>query len=77
MASPVSMTHPVFARWTRQDSWPDGKYGVEVPATVRFLKIRPLRASFKAPGRTAPRSDGTRVAAVTYWTTSSRSSNAS
>jgi putative transposase len=27
----------------------DGKYGVEVPAAVRSLKIRPVRTSFKSP----------------------------
>src|SRR6266446_3279897 len=27
----------------------DGKYGVEVPAAVRSLKIRPLRTSFESP----------------------------
>ena len=27
----------------------DGKYGVEVPVAVRFLKIRPVRTSFKSP----------------------------
>ena len=27
----------------------DGKYGVEVPAAVRSLKIRPVRTSFESP----------------------------
>jgi hypothetical protein len=27
----------------------DGKYGVEVPAAVRSLKINPVRTSFESP----------------------------
>jgi putative transposase len=42
----------------------DGKYGAEVPAAVRSLKIRPAGASFESPWQNAWQSVGSKAAAV-------------
>jgi hypothetical protein len=50
----------------------DAKYGLEIPAAVRSMRISPVRTSFESPGKTVWRSVGSKAVDETYWTTLSR-----
>ena len=47
----------------------DAKYGAEVPAAIRSMKIQWFARRSRAPGRMESRSVGSRAAAATCWIT--------